>query len=294
MIKPIIRDLERCRSDHDFWRIQIKAETKLTPREIRELVERMDRLPAGARPWLTYLSKLLGSAGGPPQRYKREAWDPNVDYFTDPSAPRSGKVLIIGFSGNADRLMIPIGCVLQFLPSRRFDLVVLRDATHSHYLNGAGDYAPTVHGLAKRLTGDFKPRKYAKVFCFGTSMGGFGALRCGVLIRADRAISVGGRFHWHIRRLLHANEAAVSAFDPLCECFAQTRTGLICAYSAGNEEDRVDVERLAAILPIQRMALSNATDHNLIFALLKENRLRQFFDEVFELERTNPRPLTTG
>ena len=294
MIGAIIRDLERCRTEREFWRIQTKAETKLTPVEINELVSKTDALPIGARPWLAHLSELLRCAGGPPQRYRRRMVSANVDHFADQPVPVSGKALVIGFSGNADRLMMPIGCVLQFLPSRRFDVVVLRDPQHAHYLNGVGDYAPSLNDLARRLIADFKPKKYAKVYCFGTSMGGFGALRCGVLIKADRAFSVGGRYHWHIRRLLGENETALSVFDPLCDCFVRSRTELVCAYSGGNEEDRLDVDRLAAILPISRIAFPDATHHNLIFTLLKANRLKPFFDEIFDLGGSERRPAAVG
>jgi hypothetical protein len=294
MIGAIIRDLERCRTEREFWRIQTKAETKLTPVEIEELVSKMHALPIGARRWLAHLSELLRYAGGPPQRYRRRIVNAHVDHFADQTVPVSGKALVIGFCGNADRLMMPIGCVLQFLPSRRFDVVVLRDTQHAHYLNGVGDYAPTLNGLAERLKADFKPKKYAKVYCFGTSMGGFGALRCGVLIKADRAISVGGRYHWHIRRLLGGSETELSAFDPLCQCFVQSRTDLLCAYSGGNEEDRTDVDRLAAILPVSRIAFPNATHHNLIFALMKTNRLKPFFDEIFDLGGSERRPAAAG
>jgi hypothetical protein len=294
MIGGVIRDLQRCRTEREFWRIQIKAETKLTPVEIEELISRMDALPNGAHPWLKHLSELMSHAGGKSQRYRRRIVGADVDFFADPTVPVSDKALIIGFSGNADRLMMPIGCVLQFLPSRRFDVVVLRDRQHAHYLNGVGDYAPTVHGLAERLIADFKPRKYTKVFCFGTSMGGFGALRCGVLMKADRAISVGGRCHWHIRRLLDENESDMNAFDPLCACFVRSRTELICAYSEGNQEDRLDVDRLEAIVPIARIAFPQATHHNLIATLLRTNRLKPFFDEIFDLGGGARRPAAVG
>jgi hypothetical protein len=294
MIGGVIRDLERCRTEREFWRIQTKAETKLTPIEIEELVSKMHALPNGARPWLTQLSELMRHAGGRPQRYRRRIVSADVNHFADQTVPVSGKALIIGFSGNADRLMLPIGCVLQFLPSRRFDVVVLRDTQHAHYLNGVGDYAPTLNGLAERLRADFKPKRYDRVYCFGTSMGGFGALRCGVLIKADRAISVGGRYHWHIRRLLGENEIALSAFDPLCDCFVRSRTELVCAYSEGNNEDRVDADRLAAILPVGRIAFPEASHHNLIAVLLKANRLKPFFDEIFDLGGSERRPMAVG
>jgi hypothetical protein len=294
MIGGVIRDLERCQTEREFWRIQTKAETKLTPIEIGELISRMHALPNGARPWLTRLSELMRYAGGRPQRYRRRIVSADVSYFADPTVPISGKALIIGFSGNADRLMLPIGCVLQVLPSQRFDVVVLRDTQHAYYLNGVGDYAPTLNDLAERLAADFRLKKYDRVYCFGTSMGGFGALRCGALIRAHRAISVGGRWHWHIRRLLDENETAMSAFDPLCTCFVQSRTELVCAYSEGNNDDRLGADRLAAILPIGRIAFPEVTDHNLIATLLKTNRLKPFFDEIFDRGGSERRPAAVG
>ena len=100
-------------------------------------------------------------------------------------------------------------------------------------------------------------------------------------MRADAAISIGGRFAWHPPRLLREPTQTVPGFDPLCACNAATATELVCYHSA-NEVDVEDATLLARIVPVQRIAMHETSEHNVILALCDKGQLKEFYDDVFE------------
>jgi hypothetical protein len=113
---------------------------------------------------------------------------------------------------------------------------------------------------------------------------GFPALRYGLMWKADRAISIGGSFAWHPRRLLEEPGNALPAFDPLCACQANTSTALFCAYGARNSKDQEEASRLSSILPVNHIAVPGLSDHNIIKAQANNGSLSAFFNDIFELD----------
>jgi hypothetical protein len=284
MIQALAEQLRLCRTERDSWRVQNRAGEVLTPLEVAGLIALSHTFPPATRLWLDDLAAMGGFASAEPQRYLRETVRDDVDLYRDPAGPVTEKRLIIAFCGRADRLMLPVSCVLQFLPSRLCDVVVLRDRTGGHYLNGIPSCGSSLLDLARFLEAEFRPRDYFRAYCYGTSAGGFAALRSGILLRADRAISVGGQFPWHTQRLLDPSEARIPAFELLCDCLSDHGTPLYCAYGMESEPDRDSVVRLSKTCRVNRIAFPGIDDHNLIAALLKSGQLRAFYDFIFELD----------
>jgi hypothetical protein len=129
--------------------------------------------------------------------------------------------------------------------------------------------------------------------CYGTSMGGFVALQCGILMRADAAVSIGGRFAWHPPRLLREPAETVPGFDPLCACNAATATELVCYHSA-NHVDVADASQLAGVVPVRRIAMHETSEHNIILALCDKGRLEDFYAEAFGFSAAGPGLATAG
>ena len=281
MLDDIVNALHACRSEREFWRVHIKAENALTPIEVAALITFSHRLPDASRLLLERLASLGNFAAGEPPHFCRQPLAPHIDLYRDPFVPSERKQLIFGFCGAANRLMMPISCVLQYLPADACDLVLLRDPAKLHYVYGIPPYAGSVASLAVRLRADFAAEPYRRIVCYGTSMGGFVALQCGILMRADAAISIGGRFAWHPPRLLREPTETVPGFDPLCACNAATATKLICYHSA-NHVDVADATLLARVVPVQRIAMHETSEHNIILALCDQGRLKDFYADVFE------------
>ena len=174
---------------------------------------------------------------------------------------------------------------LQFLPSEKFDVVLLRDSSSNHYLNGLGDYAADFPGLVARLVKDFHSQRYARIVCYGTSMGGLPALRCGLLLGGVRAISVSGRFPWSIGRVLDSGDRAIPAVELLCACQTSRPTDFVCVYGEQSDMDRAAVDRLATMLPVARWPISGVAEHNVFYELWKRGALRSLYNDLFACDQ---------
>jgi hypothetical protein len=283
MIEAFVEKLGGCRLDRDFFKVHSEAERTFTPLEIHALLERASGLPQPTQAWLNRITRFTRFREGPPMRYRRNAISANIDLYSDPDAPPSGKRLIIGFCGTAQRLLMPVASMLQLLPGQECDLVVLRDPTLRHFMAGVASYADSFSGLLKSLAADLSVHEYRRLYCYGTCMGGFAALRAGLLLRAQRSISVSGVFPWHVRRLLEEPDKELPAFDPLCDCYRGYASPLVCAYSMSHERDREHAARLSRIIPAEHLAAPGMSAHNLVEKLAQRNALRMFFELVFDL-----------
>jgi hypothetical protein len=268
------------RSEKDSLKLQKWVGGIITPLEVAELMESSQRLPPQTQAWLSKLAELGELAAGP-QRYRRQALVPNIDIYSDASIPADRKSLILGFGGAAGQLMIPTPVFLQYVPSDHYDVVVLRDRTKQGYAIGIPPYAHNLWDLAQKLTAEIGAATYRRVYPYGTSMGGFPALRCGLLLKTETAISAGGQFPWYPPHL--ARKVDVPAFDPLCACYANSKTKLICYHSAGYLPDVQSTELLQRILPIERVPIE-APGHAFLAQLWSEGKLRGFYDRIFGVE----------
>ena len=271
--------LRASHSEKDSLKLQKWAGGILTPLEAAELKQGSQRFPPQTQEWLGKLAELGEFATVPPQRYRRQALVPNIDIYSDASIPRERKSLILGFGGAAGQLMIPTPIFLQNVPSDRYDVVVLRDRTKQGYAIGVPPYAHNLWELTQKLTAELAAATYRRVYPYGTSMGGFPALRCGILLKTETAISAGGQFPWYPPHL--ARKVDVPAFDPLCACYANSKTKLICYHSTGYLPDVQSVELLQRILPIERIPIE-APGHAFLAQLWSEGKLRAFYDRIFE------------
>lgn len=213
--------------------------------------------------------------------YRREVIGPGVTLYT---ADRSARTLIIGFSGRAGRLFLPLALVLQALDHRRYDLLIVADTRHLHFDTGIEGYADSLPDLARRLSDLASTRKYGSVITYGTSMGGLVALRMGQLMKADRAIAAGGRFAWNVGRLLR-RQAHVQAFDLLCHCRQGGTTESYAIFSDGDATDADSANRLAAMYPDCRLIPLPTDEHNFPFVIKKTRKLEEYHRELFDLDR---------
>ena len=262
----------------------LDAEHSLTPLEFQQVARNLCTRFADAQAALKtlYLSKLLANEA--PTRFVRKPVAPDITLFHDPNVTRADKCIIFAFCGKAQRLSIPTGLFLQLIPSKDFDIVVLSDPSRNHFSRGSREYAPDFFHLVTRLDKELKPDSYKNVCCYGTSMGGFVALRCGLLLRT-KAISVGGKFPWHVRRLLEPTDRAMPAFELLCVCKRSDAAKFVCVYG-DRPNDVAAVDHLATMFPVTRLQI-RVPDHNVIFGMWKAGTLKQFYHEQFAFGSTS-------
>lgn len=275
--------LRASRSEKDSLKLQKWAGGIITPLEAAALMEVSPRLPPQSQAWLSKIATLGEFASVAPQRFTRQALAENIDVYSDASVPRDRKSLILGFSGAAGQLMLPTPCFLQYLSSDRYDVVMLRDRTKQGYVFGIPPYAQNLWDLIQKLKAELGAASYRRVYPYGTSMGGFPALRCGILLKTETAISGGGQFPWYPGHLTQKPKRNIPSFDPLCACNAKTKTTLICYHSTGYPPDVQSVDILARMIPIERVPIE-APRHAFLDILWKQGRLRAFYDRLFGSE----------
>ena len=289
MIDGIVDSFRQCRTDRDYWRVQLEAEHRLTPGEFAGLLALKERLPAPALAWLEKIAAIGRFAErGPVEEFKRSVLGDYVNLYGDPRVSSNDKRLIIGFCGLAHQLMLPIPCMLQYLAPAKCDVLVLRDPDREHYYRGISGYASSFLELLRRISRDVPLGAYRRVYCYGTSVGGSAAMRAGLLLEIDRAIAIGASFPWHVSRLQDAGAWTFPAFDPICNCWRNTDTVLLSAYGGANQKDREEGEKLAAVLPVRSIVFPDVDTHNLILALADSGRLDVFFDRIFQVQKDLP------
>jgi hypothetical protein len=265
-----------------FTRLAVQAtplDNSLTPLEIAELLRRpaYQHLPFAIAP-------LLREA--PPTRYLREELSQGVRLF---SANLGARTLIVAFCGNVPRLMKSISHFLQMMPDEICDVLVITDAQQRHHDAGARGYS---NSLLETLTGIkvlSEARSYRRVITFGASMGGFPALRAGLWLGADRAISVGGAFCTHPPRLMRPS-SEIRAFDLLCECCPRRNVPVIAAYAARNPRDVGHQAALRAVLPDCVELKVNTQKHNILHFLDGRGQLAAFYATIFGEADVSPSP----
>jgi hypothetical protein len=226
---------------------------------------------------------LAPFAGRKPQSFQRMPIHPDVTLYRDPRIAAANKKLIVAFCGARNRLDMPLAPVLQSLPSRAVDIAVLRDRNRQHYFNGIAGYAADFRDLVNAVVRDLRPEKYREVYSYGTSMGGFPAVRFALTVPVRRAVSMVGSFPGQVRRLI--DRQSVPAFDPLCDCVARGKKAeVISVHGEGYERDRRNSEWLARICGAREIAVPQVTIHNVAHSLAVSGRLPAFFGAMFDLE----------
>ncbi len=135
----------RCRTKNEFRRLHIDLENTLAPAELREIKKLIDTQgqDAPGRGWMGALQELSPTLFEAPQAYQRHALASRATLYQDPASDVAKKGLLVAFTGDARRLMLPVCVVLQLIDSRRWDVVVLRKTAITPFCRGWRTYRAT-------------------------------------------------------------------------------------------------------------------------------------------------------
>jgi len=184
----------RCRTQNEFNRLRITLENILAPAEI-SAIAKLDLPPQVAertRQWFDKLRKWQPDMLEAPQGYARHHLLPRLIFYRDTRIEPREKDLLVTFSGNAGRLMMPVCVFLQFMDSKSWDIALLKKPASGSHLRGVDKNADDFPGLVQFIETALHPRAYRRVMTLGASAGGFPALWAAALMGADRGISAGG------------------------------------------------------------------------------------------------------
>jgi hypothetical protein len=259
-----------------------RLEDELTPLELSDLLPALKDLSG--------LAKVAGESSivfrelqrADPQPYLRRAIAADVALFSTTEPPPAEKSLIIALCGRSNRLMLPLSLFLQFVPASQFDVVILADRKKDDYFAGIEGYATDMWSLVQRTLADAGARQYRRLYCYGTSGGGFPALRFGLLAGAYRSISIGGTFSWQIHRLERGK--SMLAFDPLCHCNAKPQRHVVCVHASEARHDNKAATRLQRVMKISRIPVVGTAVHNIIYMIYRAGGLPMFNAQLFDFD----------
>ncbi|THD83098.1 hypothetical protein E7811_13270 [Aliigemmobacter aestuarii] len=187
---------------------------------------------------------------------------------------RRARRLLVGFTGRAFRLMMPLSILLQSLPADT-DLLTLLDPDHNQFRSGTFDGRTGLSELPDALAPIMG--RYREVIALGVSSGGLPAIRFGILAGLPRAISVGGRRIDDTLRILKGT-APKHAHDPICDCNRRTRCQTILLHPELHADDSETVRSVAASIDSLTIPLRGSGDHLLMWTLYGMGRLEGFLD----------------
>jgi hypothetical protein len=208
----------------------------------------------------------------------REAWSDDATYYT---ANKGARGLIVAFCAFGHGFGVPTTYFLQMLRDDLYDVLVLYDRRKQHFDGGIAGFSGALLETARLIDTFARERGFDEVITFGASMGGFPALRAGLLLGAKRAISVGGVYCWHVAPLLK-NKGTVRAFDLLCPCFANRDVELVAAVPAKHAKDMSDLATLQRSFPGLHAVTIDTERHNLMGYFYRVRLLRLFCACLFE------------
>ncbi len=170
--------------------------------------------------------------------------------------PRDGaRTVVLGFCGRRNRLNMPLWIFQRWMAKLEVSVIYLRDFDETFYLGGVrscGSLAATVERLRQAIGSMNADR----VVCIGNSSGGYGALRYGLELQADRVFSFSGavnmtpEFNAHLNRKAGALRLAKDFPDDTLDLrelyLAATRPPRTELYFGDNAwDDRIHNEHMA-------------------------------------------------
>lgn len=258
-----------CRTVNEYNQLHIGLENVCTPRELAEIAKLATSRWGfkATRSWLKNYQIWTPELFDTPQGYGRRTISRHVILYQSPERESCDKDLLVAFTGNARRLMLPVCVFLQYLDSRLWDVVVLKKCARNSYQLGLEGISADFPGLVEFIQTTFSSTQYRRVITLGTSSGGFAAILAARLMGAQRGISIGG----------FAPKIAQSS--AIWKQRASDRTDLRFVYAS---ESAVDHQSALALLGFfgGRLWPVPGAGHNPIGPMMKNGRFGEFIDEM--------------
>jgi hypothetical protein len=199
-------------------------------------------------------------------------------------APREGAdAVIMVFCGAQHRVGMPVPMLHRWLSRERCSVIYLRDPKAVGYLAGVEEIGPDLQSTLAGLKTVIANLAARRVFCFGISLGGHGALRYGLDLGAEAVICMGGLMNLRasFNEGLHYASAAkrIEASFPdapldLRELHgrAARRPKVSMVYAEHNWDDRIHAEHMAGLDGVSLVQVDGTKNHNVAIELIRDGR----------------------
>jgi hypothetical protein len=269
----------RCRTNNEFRRLHIDLENTLAPAEFGEIKKFIDTRGQNAqgRAWMAALQELSPDLFEAPQAYQRHALASRATLYQNPASDVANKGLLVAFTGDARRLMLPVCVVLQLIDSRHWDVVVLRKYGSKSFLSESEDVEGKFPGLIRYVQCAISASRYLRTITLGTSGGGSAAIMAALLMGADRGLSICGsvsktRPDFWLRWRFRMGRVMAAAFG----------RELWYVYGSDRPQDVDTARALRDQFGGELHPIPGADEHNVFLWLLERGRLAKFLEGLIE------------
>ena len=286
VLDAYLSELARCATVNQFNRLHITLENTLAPAEVCALIDRVRagglEVPAPAAHWLARSDELLRGGGRQVQPYLRHRIAEGATMYaaTGTAVERAARTLLVAFSGDANRMMMPTALFLQHLAAARHEVLLLVDRTRRFYLGGVAGLGDDLPSTIRRIEAIAAPSRFARAVAFGTSAGGLAAVWAGVELRLARAVSVGGVAPEAVAERVQTQDLDTRGFDEALRRHAHALPEVVLVAGETNLRDTEKALQMAARLPARYVVVPGSTHHNVLWDVWQRGELDGFLADL--------------
>lgn len=288
MVDAYLAELARCTTANQLARFHITIENAYAPAEIGALIDGLRRrraaVPEGVVQWMAVTEAMLLRDRPRYEPYVRHAVAAGATIYAAPGTDdeRAARTLVVAFSGDANRLMMPIALFLQHLPAASHEVLLLVDRTRRFYLGGAAGVGDDMPSMVRGIERVARPTRFRRAVSFGTSAGGLAALWTGIALGFPRAVSVGGAVVEAVDERVQTQHFDIGAFDALVRS-APTLPDIVLVSGESNERDTRKALMTAARLTARHVVVPGARKHNVLYEVWQRgDRLDALLAELID------------
>lgn len=287
-----IEKLSTLQSDSELRSLQDAMSVYRTPAELARLIYQLEGITPGAeaeekpgrmeafnlrrrhRRWVRQIKSELGPEAGK-SSWKRATLANSAYFYTNGVQERDNKTLLVAFTGNQHRLMMPTYRILQNLDVERFDMLMLSDPRRLLFADGIEGLGSDLMELSEFISSFSEPSGFGRIVSIGTSGGGFAALFVALKFGWSRAITVGSA-------CLSDHKQLSDILTRLASDLRHRNTEIFATFSS-NSRDADSANQIKEMFPWTALMPDHRfTDHNLLMELFRKGELRQFLVSVLK------------
>lgn len=288
MLDWYVAEIMRRQTANLINQLHIMLENMLAPAELCALIdesrERGTNLPPPAAHWLGRMDTLLRGGGQTVQPYERRMINKSAAVYAAPGteAERSGRTVVVAFTGDAHRLMMPISLLLQQFPADRYEMLMLSDFRRSLYLRGIDGLGSDFPETLERIRTLIPAPSEGRVVTLGTSAGGLAAIWAAIELGLPRAVSVGGVTPDEIGERVQTQGMSTPGFDDAIRRNAGRLPEVLLVSGEQNDRDNRKALSMAGRLHATLISVPDCANHNVLHALWSRGELRPFLARLME------------
>jgi pimeloyl-ACP methyl ester carboxylesterase len=198
--------------------------------------------------------------------------------------PRASRVIFV-FTGNARMIWVSLHVLHQLMPKDDCHIVYLRDIRGLGYLDGIPElgagYERTLDGFRGLVTSLGDP----KVYCVGSSAGGYASLRYGLDLRARAILAFSPLTDgWQLQAASGGRIAADAIVDlRTLYAAASAAPAVTLVFGEKNEEDAAASRRLAGLPTVTLQPVPHYDRHDVIAQTIATGEFLPFINRLLSV-----------